>query len=798
MKRRFWSLVLCLCLMVGMGLHAGAVPEAWEQPLAVLYAGSDFQFPNTSFQGISYPDSYQAGAAVLKLLLKGIKKDYPSVDEALFLGDYEPSNYTSLPDGLYALQGVLEETWGLSRNEMLFLQGNHDNYDMPGLNGTQMVFNAHYNYSSKEGSGYIVPVEREHYAICMIHEDAFPETWVTDSAAIRQMKKQAVRETADALRHYLTVTLSGVGKPVIIMGHLPLHYARQDNIYARELVDALNAGASAGRNIIYLFGHNHSGGYDNYLGGSCIYYAPGAQIPVPDGTAADGGNHRYDTVSFGFTYLNAGYVGFVSSGEPGSTLSSTVLEIYGDRVELRRYNGKGLVSLKNQGCANTSGKGQSLTPDSHETPSPQTLELGKLSLTVTGEPEATLLTGGRDTASVQVSGAVGPYRVDWESSLPSVIQVEGSDTYATFHGVSEGIATVRAKVTDSTGVSKCVYFELGVRPSRAVPYEKGWLWADIQGSMLSGQTQTDAFVSLLTEGRLERIPVTADMLRGADTGRPGFYSCSILAFGTEVTRDFRLTVWDGDAASPVRILRARDLYYRTELFRPGRQYALVGVAPTGEGRALGIRRTGQTYRSTATPAEMFRIRGQQYAAIGEDACGWLARWSHTASIGFLLKNSLWDGYLKAGSDNRLTLTTASVDARLWTFSGGVRYAGVPGSARKGILCTQNAFYTGSGSNVSVYQKDDTQRLVTYGYATAVSGTVRAKTFGELLLPGGEAVLVERLSSDGSEVSRIRIPITVDMLPEVSIRDLMRPGTHHSSVWYGNCLICEDYVLTVTP
>ena len=772
--RKLWAMVLCLLLLL-CSLPVSAAPE---RPLAVLYAGSDYQFPNNSYQGITYPNHYEAGKAVLRYVLGGIP--YPAVDEALFLGDYEPSSYTSDPQGLQALQSVLQETWGLGPDQVLYLQGNHDHYDMPGLDGAKMVFNEHYNYGTKKGTGYIVPLEREHYHICMIHEDAFPETRPTDDPAVRARKKEAVQETAQALEQYLTKTIAGSSKPVIIMGHLPLHYSRQDNIYARELVDALNRGADAGRNILYLFGHNHSSGYDNYLGGSCIYHSRGAQIPVPDGSAADQGENRYDTVAFDFTYLNAGYVGFVSSAETGTTLSSTILEIYEDRVELRRYNGRGLVNLKNEGCPNTAGKGTELQPLHGVFRGPAKVLLNRLALSQEDGPSGCLEVGSSQKITIAITGAAGYSHVEWNSSHPQIVSVLGTGREAKLTGVSGGTAVIRAKVRDGNGFCDELAMTVRVRPREAVRLDSGqWLWCPQGGSLVAGQTVTDVFVTRQTGEVWTDTPLTLDMLTGCDPDTPGVYRCSVTQDGKTLRENFLLTVWPTEAASSVKVLSQRQLFRPARQLMDGKQYAILGPGDY----AMGIRSFGLCYRAVATGVERFG----DYAALPEGNWSWTAQGTKT---GVTLQSDALRGYLTLGREDFLTLTDNSFRSVRWSLtSEGIT------TENLGIRCSAGAFYTGQTGNVTLYQKAG-ERLTTYGYATALRGSVTAGDFAEELRPGGDLVISGRLSDDGSVLFTRRLPITVSMLSGITLEDLLTPGTYTCSVCYGAEIICDGYLLTV--
>ena len=313
--RRIRRLVVCFAVLLLCVLGVFLVYSYRNAPRAVLWAGSDLQGEGRD-------------GVVLAQLLSVVKQSgYRSFDEALFLGDY-----SSAYDAEYSAEGIgivcdrFSRALGMDADDILFLQGNHDPADTVGL----------------DAGG---PYERDDYIVYLIHEGDFPAYADESSAWIAS-------ETAARLDSYLAgLSAAGDERPVFVMTHVPLHMSwREDNRYARWLVDVLNAAGARGTDLFVLFGHNHSDDYDSYLGGSCIYLAAGDDMLVPDPTA-EYGEMRYDTVNLQFTYLNAGYVGFTATGEDGEERTCTVISIYDDRVEIRRFDTRGVHALKNQGSA---------------------------------------------------------------------------------------------------------------------------------------------------------------------------------------------------------------------------------------------------------------------------------------------------------------------------------------------------------------------------------------------------------------------------------------------------------------
>ena len=123
----------------------------------------------------------------------------------------------------------------------------------------------------------------------------------------------------------------------------------------------------AGRDldIIYLFGHNHSKGWDCYLGGSSVFRAPGETILIPDAGDNTANTDAFTEETLNFTYLNAGYVGYYMNCGPeeknsgaldqyaaaDETLTGVVCEILPEELVLTRYSSDGVHQLGSAGEA---------------------------------------------------------------------------------------------------------------------------------------------------------------------------------------------------------------------------------------------------------------------------------------------------------------------------------------------------------------------------------------------------------------------------------------------------------------
>lgn len=174
----------------------------------------------------------------------------------------------------------------------------------------------------------------------------------------------------DAISYYIE---EDYNKPIFILSHLALNYSMRtyydgDGQYARFIFDVLNDAGNKGLNIIYLFGHNHSNGWDDYLGGSSVYLSKGDSILV-----AEYSKEKFNEHTLNFTYLNAGYVGYYRDVNEGAdtTLTMTVFDIYYDKVIINRYSKDGLHLLKSKGVTNTYKNETQYEPNLKEYPSPQ-------------------------------------------------------------------------------------------------------------------------------------------------------------------------------------------------------------------------------------------------------------------------------------------------------------------------------------------------------------------------------------------------------------------------------------------
>lgn len=317
--KRMRGLLLALVLLLTLG--PVAVPVTAAEQEVILLAGSDFQTSNYSTNGVQ--------RVLDTLAIHGISK----ADGAFFCGDYtldsEESNTSAT--GI----GVLKELFNpIVGNRMTFVQGNHDHKDAVGLSRAG---------NNDPASGL--------YGVFVIHEDQYRE-WGNDRKATETMVK--------SLRSYLEEKQrSGWKRPVFVLGHIPLHWSNRtlkdgSGTDADLIFDALNEYGEKGMNLFYLYGHNHSSGYDDFMGAGAVYLKKGDTMEVCHG---DKKEHKPRTLRF--TYMNAGFIGYYKTDEKtaDATLTMSVFRVKGNEVIVTRYDGDFSMTDGRMGIHDLKSKG---------------------------------------------------------------------------------------------------------------------------------------------------------------------------------------------------------------------------------------------------------------------------------------------------------------------------------------------------------------------------------------------------------------------------------------------------------
>ena len=314
--RKSLAVLLSVLMMISLFAVSATTTVSAADKETIIIAGSDYQTSD--------------GTAHIELIMATMEKDGIQPDKLLFGGDYslEHSAATS-QKGITQLKNYFSTY--MDEKDMVFAQGNHDK-DATEANGLT-------------GWGNMDPAYGD-YGLYIVEDPTVAQEWGSYDAA-----------SVAALQLYLDNKLEiGYSKPIFIMNHFPLHWSyrtQKDGVgtNAYRFFNVINEAAGQGLNIIYLFGHNHSNGYDDSLGGPCIFLKKGDTIEIAQG---DKKTAKAETLNF--TYMNSGYTGYYTSPVEGaeSTLTMSVFRIRGNEVIISRYSKDGVYNLKSAGTENTS------------------------------------------------------------------------------------------------------------------------------------------------------------------------------------------------------------------------------------------------------------------------------------------------------------------------------------------------------------------------------------------------------------------------------------------------------------
>lgn len=276
----------------------------------------------TDFQNITSSD---AGAQTVTGIIDAIEDDgLLSADAFFCCGDYA-NTYNETEANLNKLKETVID-FVPDADKHVYIQGNHD-----AEIGTQGLAQ----------SGNNDPQSGE-YGVFVINEDDY--MW-------NNTDLDRIKNTAKNLADYLNEKLEdGFDKPIFVLSHLPLYKSLRttkdgDAQHANQLFHVLNQAGEQGLNIVFMSGHDHSSGYESYLGGSAVYLAKGDSINIPQGSKTS-----FKAETLNFTYMNAGYVGYCNASAD-NTLTMTLFGIDEDTntVDVFRYDRNGIHNLKAAG-----------------------------------------------------------------------------------------------------------------------------------------------------------------------------------------------------------------------------------------------------------------------------------------------------------------------------------------------------------------------------------------------------------------------------------------------------------------
>ncbi|MGN1419700.1 MAG: VWA domain-containing protein, partial [Acutalibacteraceae bacterium] len=386
--------------VIPTGVFTLSVSAVQSDAYATIITGSDYQ------------DSSVRQANVTALLSQIKAGGYTNTPDGVFFGgDYSNSSMnTDATEGTTELMGLITDAYpDFNPDNAVFIQGNHD-----------------------AQTGYVVaPYEHEFpdYITYALNEDVFAS----------YQSQGTVEALAKKLQTYLSELIAaGDTRPVFVLSHVPLHASdRKDNTYAKLIVDVLNEAAES-LDIVFMFGHNHSSDYDDYIGGAVNYIAKGEDLRVFN----LGSDTEYTESPINFTYMNYGYVGYSGNADSNtstSTLTMGVFELCPTTIEISRYSKTGLYTTETINLINP----KVTTPY----------------VSISGN--TTVTQGDGDTVTAKIQNFTNP-TYTWTSSNTDAVKISGTGKSAQLIYTAPGTSTITLTVTDEDGTTVSDSYEVTV------------------------------------------------------------------------------------------------------------------------------------------------------------------------------------------------------------------------------------------------------------------------------------------------------------------------------------------------
>ena len=423
---RFVSLILSLAIIVSSLAVIGVISEASlkasaEGTVTTVVACSDYQSPSGN----------DASAAFVQSVVSQMQASvgFTTADGFLCCGDYS-YGYNQAAAGIASLKSAIASL-NVSDENGVFVEGNHDDAGAAGL----------------ATSGNNDPASGK-YGVFAINEDDY--MWHNSDEA-------TIKQTAENLRVYLNNKLAvGFTAPIFVVSHLPLHYSMRtyndgDGKFANYLFDVLNDAGNNGLNIVFLYGHDHSNGWDDYLGGSAVYLTKGDSINI-----AQGSTTSYQAETLAFTYMNAGFTGYYENHNGADdALTMTVFQFDDTTLTVNRVDESGIHNLKSAGVTNSyknEATNGGYSADTSVVTSPQSVSLDT-TVTKTHEianviPEST---GSGSSGSGGSSGGSGGSTGITYSRITSTSELVSGKNYLLIYNGTEFMDPVDSGYTERVG-----------------------------------------------------------------------------------------------------------------------------------------------------------------------------------------------------------------------------------------------------------------------------------------------------------------------------------------------------------
>ncbi len=408
-----------------LGVTSSAAASNANGAYATVITASDFQDGRS---GNLHEETFST------MLQKAKAAGVNEPDGFILGGDYDGSyaNEHDTPTAYRRVESVITSAYPyFNKKNIVGIQGNHD------INDPSVI--------DKTG-----PHEYEDYIVYVINNSDYPAGTGGTAA------KNKTMDTAQNLEAYFNeLKAEGETRPIFIATHIPLHHnARNpkannkdangnvvstgwnETLYGRVLFDVINENAKI-FDIVFLFGHNHSGDYDDYIGGSVNYIGKGETIRIADYTQTPSAT-SYTDETLNFTYMNYGYVGY-SNNVVDNTLTMNTFEICPDKIVATRYSTAGQYNEAK------------IIDRNMKTDSP--------SVYVDAYNEATV---GSATGVVAIASGFEDPAFTWTSSNEGVAKISGSDKVAKIMYNAAGTATIKVKVTERGDSTKTAIYNYDV------------------------------------------------------------------------------------------------------------------------------------------------------------------------------------------------------------------------------------------------------------------------------------------------------------------------------------------------
>lgn len=408
-----------------LGVTAGAATTQASDAYATIITASDFQDGRS---GNLHEENFST--MIQKAKAAGVNEP----DGFILGGDYDGSyaDAHDTPAAYRRVESVITSAYPyFNKKNIVNIQGNHD------VNDPSVI--------DKTG-----PHEYEDYIVYVINNSEYPAGTGGTAAYNKTL------ETTQNLEAYFNkLKAEGETRPIFIATHIPLHHNSRnpksnnkdangnvvstgwnETLYGRVLFDVINENAKI-FDIVFLFGHNHSGDYDDYIGGSVNYIGKGETIRIADFNQTPSAT-SYTNETLNFTYMNYGYVGY-SNNVVDKTLTMNTFEICPDKIVATRYSTAGQYGEVE------------IIDRNMKTDSP--------SVYVDAYSEATV---GSATGVVAIASGFEDPAFTWTSSNEGVAKISGSDKVAKIMYNAAGTATIKVKVTERNDSTKTAIYNYDV------------------------------------------------------------------------------------------------------------------------------------------------------------------------------------------------------------------------------------------------------------------------------------------------------------------------------------------------